>query len=170
MTYKERWRPVVGYEEHYEVSNQGQVRSVDRRVVTSDDRRIIPVQGRILRPEIRHGYHVVNLSKGGVRAKFYVHRLVLVAFRGEPEPGAECCHYNDVRDDNRLENLRWDTHAANVGDSVIRGRHRSHNREKTHCKRGHPFDEANTVIRPTGRGCLECRRMNERARYHLRKE
>lgn len=39
------------------------------------------------------------------------------------------------------------------------------NANKTHCKRGHPFDEANTIIRPGGRGCRQCRDDGRRKRY-----
>lgn len=170
---KQRWRSIAGYEGHYEVSNHGQVRSLERRVRSHDDGRIRVFKGRIIRPELRQGYHVVNLSKNGVTAKFYVHRLVLTAFRGEPEPGAECCHCNGIRDDNRLQNLRWDTHTANVRDSIDHRTHRSiglYNGDKTHCKRDHLFDETNTVVRSGGgRACRECRRINERARYHARR-
>jgi hypothetical protein len=170
---KHRWRPVAGYEGHYEVSNLGEVRSLERKVISHDDGRIRTFKARILRPELRHGYHVVNLSKDGDRAKFYVHRLVLLAFRGEPEPGAECCHCNGIRDDNRLQNLRWDTHLSNVQDAITSGTYHfigDYNGNKTHCKRGHPFDEANTIVRPTGRGCRKCVRLMERARYHKKKD
>src|SRR5829696_2454814 len=45
----ERWRPVVGYENHYEISDQGQVRSLDRVTVDSLGRKH-PVTARILKP------------------------------------------------------------------------------------------------------------------------
>lgn len=167
----ETWLPIPGFENHYEVSNQGRVRSLERAVTSHSDNRRRVFKGRVLKQGSRkNGYCVVGLSKDGVVHDWYVHRLVLWAFVGAPPPGAECCHNNDVRDDNRLENLRWGTHKANVGDAVARGRHRNpqadENRQKTHCHRGHPYDEANTIVRPEGRGCRECIRMNERARYH----
>lgn len=169
----ERWLPVPGYEGLYEVSDQGRVRSLDRIVVMKNGRRR-PTPGKILKPEFRRntGYHGVALSKDGISRTHYVHRLVLMAFRGLPGPGQEGCHGNDIRTDNRLENLRWDTHHANVHDCIDRGRHREighYNRDKTECDRGHPFNEANTKIRPEGRACRECERMMERARYHKAK-
>lgn len=166
----EKWLPAPGFEGYYEVSNKGRVRGLDRHV----QRRGKPmkIRGRILRYENRHGYHVVPLSKDGRKEKVYVHRLVLMAFRGLPEPGQEGCHGNDIRSDNRIENLRWDSHLANVRDCVERGRHREigyYNRDKTECDRGHPFDEANTLVRPEGRTCKACRRLKERERYHKEK-
>jgi hypothetical protein len=51
-----------------------------------------------------------------------VHHLVLEAFVGSRPPGTECCHNDDDPANNRLSNLRWDTHLANMGDMKRRGR------------------------------------------------
>lgn len=169
----ETWLPIPGFEGYYEVSDLGRVRSLPR-LVTRGHGRHMNLKGRVLKPQFRPntGYYGVGLCVEGKSQNYYVHRLVLMAFRGLPEPGQEGCHENDIRTDNRLENLRWDSHLANVGDAIDRGRHRcigSYNRSKTHCDRGHPFDETNTHIRPTGRSCKECRRLKERERYHASK-
>lgn len=52
-----------------------------------------------------------------------VHRLILEAFVGSCPEGMEACHWNDDPTDNRLENLRWDTHRANGADMVRNGHH-----------------------------------------------
>lgn len=49
-------------------------------------------------------------------ARIYVHRLILITFRGEPQPGHEARHLNDVKADNRLDNLAWGTPAENQDD------------------------------------------------------
>ena len=54
--------------------------------------------------------------------RFYVHRLILIAFIGPCPPGMECCHENDDPLDNRISNLRWDTRASNRKDMVRNGR------------------------------------------------
>jgi len=167
----ERWSEIPGYEGFYEVSDMGRVRSLDRIVVDKQATRFRRFKGRLLKPQLTQaGYYVVALSKNGKPKDHYIHRLVLSAFVSLPEPGFEACHENDVRTDNRLRNLRWDTHLENVRDALTRNRMRSHNGEKTHCHRGHPFNETNTLIRPNGRSCRECRRINERRRYHERKK
>lgn len=51
----------------------------------------------------------------------YVHSLVLEAFVGCRPRNMECCHANGDPSDNRLENLRWDTHKANGEDMVRHG-------------------------------------------------
>jgi hypothetical protein len=168
-TQAEQWRPVVGYEGLYEVSDQGHVRSLERIITRNDPRRGLVRQrfpGRILTPQkYRGGYLKVALSAAASNEK--VHRLVLEAFVGPCPPGMECCHYNDIPDDNRLSNLRWDTRSANRYDI-----HRNKPANKTHCRNGHKFTETNTRHKKNANGrirhiCLECRR--ERGREHRRR-
>lgn len=97
---KEIWKPVAGFEGHYEISNSGRLRHV--RVIESIDS--------------RYGYARVQLRAGGRGKRTQVHRLVLEAFVGPCPAGMEACHGNGVRADNRLENLRWDTRVANFAD------------------------------------------------------
>lgn len=69
----------------------------------------------------RNGYLTVSLYCGAknTRETRYVHRLVLEAFVGPCPDGMECRHLNDVRTDNRAENLRWGTRAENVNDWAV---------------------------------------------------
>lgn len=112
----EQWRPVVGYEGRYDVSNHGQVKSLRRVAVNpykmeAPRRRTIPE--KILVGYVgKKGYVVVNLS--GVLLK--VHRLVLFAFVGPCPEGLECRHMDGDRTNNRLENLCWGTHIENCRD------------------------------------------------------
>jgi hypothetical protein len=59
------------------------------------------------------GYPTVTVKSRHRR----VHQLVLETFIGPRPPGLECCHWDGVKINNRLMNLRWDTHAANAADS-----------------------------------------------------
>jgi DNA-binding XRE family transcriptional regulator len=64
------------------------------------------------------GHWSVCLSVPGSRqVRRYVHRLVLLAFVGDPPLGTEACHNDGNRDNNRLSNLRWDTRISNVSDA-----------------------------------------------------
>lgn len=121
-TAEERWIPVVGYEGLYEVSDRGDVRSLKRprkTYLTQHGKELVLTwfEGRVLSPSAdKDGYLKVSLSKNGKSKVFRVHRLVLESFVGACPDGMECCHWNDVPDDNRLENLRWGTSASNGKD------------------------------------------------------
>jgi hypothetical protein len=83
----------------------------------SRDGRVVSLQGNeplILKQQTRlKGYKCLDLRENGKSMKIDVHRLVLMAFVGMPEKGMECDHINGIRDDNRLENLRWVTKIEN---------------------------------------------------------
>lgn len=121
----ETWRPVVGWEELYEVSSIGRVRAKERvmwvKNHTNVVKRVIPP--RLLRSGLdAAGYRSVGLSRGKGPRRHLVHRLVLFAFVGPPpQSWYHGCHYNGIRSDSRLENLRWDTPAGNAADTI---RHR----------------------------------------------
>lgn len=69
----------------------------------------------------RNGRLRVQLCKDGERKLAFVHHLVLNAFVGPKPSGLEACHRNDNPFDNTLPNLRWDTHTANMQDSIRNG-------------------------------------------------
>lgn len=106
------WRNIRGYEGLYQVSNLGRVRSLDRVVMTTMNCR--HYKSVILTPTYNDsGYLIVSLSKNGEITPHRVHRLVAEAFIPNLE-GKPCIdHINGVRDDNRVENLRWCTKLEN---------------------------------------------------------
>jgi hypothetical protein len=59
----------------------------------------------------------------------HVHVAVLEAFAGPRPDGFDCCHWNDNRLDNRIENLRWASHRDNIQDAIRNGRMRCHGEE-----------------------------------------
>lgn len=117
----ERWLPVVGYENLYEVSDLGRVRSLDRIVVTRAGPR--RYRGRILRPYINkgtRGYPFVGLSQPGQNENWPVHILVLKAHVGLCPPGQEARHGPAGKTDAGLANLCWGTRSENVGADRLR--------------------------------------------------
>lgn len=162
----EEWRPIVGYEGLYEVSDLGRVKSLARKVLRQREGRrdhFITIPERILRavPMKRGGYPCVQLSKRNVEIHHRVHQLVLETFVGpKPRLDSEVRHLNDIPTDNRLVNLTWGTKSENMRDAVRNGGHA--NASKTHCKRGHEFTPENTAPNSGGgRRCRACRRLVE---------
>ena len=115
MTY---WRSVVGHS-GYEVSSDGQVRSVERAVVHKDGR-VRRFKGKLLSPGIAsNGYPTVAIGKHNSRT---VHSLVAEAFIGPCPEGMEVLHADDDRTNPRLENLSYGTRSRNLRDAYARGR------------------------------------------------
>lgn len=103
------WRPVPGFEGHYEVSDAGEIRAA--------------ASGRIRRLFVReNGYRAVFLTAGARRKCVLVHSVMLSAFRGARPDGMVCRHRDGDPSNNTLLNLAWGTPAENSNDCRIHGR------------------------------------------------
>lgn len=167
------WRDVVGYEGYYQVSDNGQVRSLSRTIPHAR-KGSIHIPGQAIRQHrATNGYPSFVLNRDNQKRTFHAHRLVAEAFLGGSRfEGAQVCHNDGDVDNNHVLNLRWDTGSANQLDTVRHGAHWLASR--THCANGHPFTSANTRTRPcpTGgavRHCRACDRDRQRS-YKLRKQ
>jgi hypothetical protein len=119
----EEWRPVVGYEGLYEVSNLGRVKSVDR-LCNSSKRTAQWMKGRILKPRVnahRQNRCTVALCKNGKASYPYIARLVLTSFVGPAPKGQDAAHWDGNPVNNCLENLRWATVSENALDKKRHG-------------------------------------------------
>lgn len=165
-TLPENWKPVLGAEGEYEVSSLGNVRSLDRVIVTKNGARKRR-KGQALRPiELPHGYLAVS-----IRGTRYIHRLVLEAFDRPSLPGEECRHLDGNRQNNESNNLSWGTSTDNNYDIVEHGNHWQ--AQKEFCPRGHPLVSPNLVpsnakkLRDgNGRECLACNRARSIIKNH----
>ena len=109
MTESETWKDVVGYEGLYEVSNKGDVYSVER--ISSQG---IKIGGQTLKPSYgRGGYLKVGLCKNGTMETKRVHRLVAEAFISNPNGLPQVNHRDEVKVNNNVENLEWCTSKYN---------------------------------------------------------
>jgi len=109
------WRPVIGYEGRYEVSDEGVISSLSNYRSSS---------GGPLAPWANSkGYQYVTLrdAAGGKRAQA-VHRIVLEAFVELRPSGKQVAHGDGNPANNRVGNLRWATSKENIADRTRHGR------------------------------------------------
>lgn len=114
MSYKvdassEIWKDIKGFEGLYQVSNLGRIRST-HEVTKKRRNQESTILKNIISPK---GYCWCNLSNGEYRRQFRVHRLVADAFLPNPNNLPHINHKNEVKTDNRVENLEWCDSAYN---------------------------------------------------------
>lgn len=110
----EVWKDIEGYEGLYQVSNQGNVKSLNHRG-TGKER----ILSKTFDP---NGYWMVGLRKDGKTKLRMVHRLVAEAFIPNHDNKPCVNHINTIRTDNRLENLCWATHKEASNNPITRER------------------------------------------------
>ena len=154
----EIWRTIPGFEDCYEVSNLGRVRSLPRwRTYSAGGRRLFP--GKTLTPFTGCRYPRVKVGGKSVM----VHHLVAYAFLGPRPPGMHIRHLNGDSWDCRLDNLAYGTVSENQQDRVRHGNCPQSNR--THCPQGHEYSPENLRADKRGfRACRICHREQERNR------
>jgi hypothetical protein len=106
----EIWKTIKDYEELYQVSDQGNVKSLNYGGWGKE---------RLLKPQITpQGYYIVALYKNGKIKQFIVHRLVYQTFKGELIKGLVIDHISGIRTENNVENLQQISYRSNT----IRGK------------------------------------------------
>lgn len=103
----EIWKDVPNYEGLYKVSNFGNVRSKDRK--KWNGKVFYTQKGRLLKQHLdgRKNYLFVSLYKDGKDKQINVHRLVAMTFIPNPNNYPCINHKNEIKTDNRAENLEW---------------------------------------------------------------
>ena len=116
----ENWKPLVGFDGLYSVSDLGRIRS-EPRAVARKGRGTLFIPGKILRTPPTQGYPRFNASRDGVATQIFVHQAVMLAFIGPPAAGEEVRHKNGNRSDARLKNLEYGTRSQNIADAKRHG-------------------------------------------------
>lgn len=108
MSEEEIWKDIKGYEDKYQVSNLGRIKSLKDNKGKS--REIF-----LKFANNKQGYPFVNLYKDNKVKLYRVHRLVAEAFIPNPENLPQVNHINGKKTDNRVDNLEWCTQKENIG-------------------------------------------------------
>ena len=106
------WKDIPGYEGLYQVSDYGQVKSLERVVWNGKGNRVL--KEKILKPCLStNGYHQVNLWKDGKMKTFFVHRLVALAFL-DGDHSSTVNHIDECKTNNHVSNLEYLTRVDNI--------------------------------------------------------
>ena len=104
----EIYKDIKGYENEYQVSNLGNVKSLKRNI--------------ILKPDINDNYKRVTLCQNGETKRISVHRLVATAFINNPLNKPHINHIDNNPNNNDVNNLEWCTHSENMIHAHNQGR------------------------------------------------
>ena len=97
----EIWSPINEFEEYYEISNFGRVRSLKRNIILKQF-------------ESRGGYLEVCLRKPGIKIHKKIHRLVAEHFLENPNNFLEVNHKDENKKNNHFTNLEWCNRSYNL--------------------------------------------------------
>lgn len=102
------WKPIINYEEIYEINEYGDIRNI--------------LTGRIISPYLNNkGYKIVDLSKNGTRTKYLVHRLVAIHFVPNPNNHPIVLHKDNIKTNIHYSNLKWGTYSENNSQAIKDG-------------------------------------------------
>lgn len=108
----EIWKDIKGYEGLYQISNLGNVKSLERTCKSKNGLR--KVAEKILKTKKdKNGYIIQSLSKNHISKHYKIHRLLALHFIPNPNNKPQVNHINGIKDDNRLNNLEWCTPSEN---------------------------------------------------------
>ena len=117
----EIWKPIEGYEDLYQVSSYGRVKSNDRTEICKNGL-VRFREGKILKPHQNYnGYLWVSLCKNDKRKKNKIHRLVAQAFIPNINNKPQVNHIDGNKHNNNLKNLEWVTSKENMEHAIKKG-------------------------------------------------
>ncbi len=120
---KECWKDISGYEGKYQISNKGRIKSI---LFTNNQ--ITKKQDKIMKPQLRNKYLIINLSKDSKRKQYSIHRLVAQEFIKNPNNYNVVNHLDYNTLNNNADNLEWCTQKQNVKHSVCHMKGKAHMR------------------------------------------
>jgi hypothetical protein len=114
MNSEEIWKRVPGFEERYEASTFGRIRSLDFSYISGQYSAHITKKGIINKLSLNNaGYNIVRMTKDGHRRTFIAHRVIAKTFIPNPDNKPQVNHINGIKTDNSVTNLEWSTCSEN---------------------------------------------------------
>lgn len=134
---EEIWKDIEGYENLYQISNLGNVKSKQRYVYKSNGKIYINalLKEKILKKNIRQGYYAVKLYKNNKKVNFPVHRLVAKAFISNLEDKPCVNHKDGNKLNNNVKNLEWCTYSENILHAYKNGLSSTSEKAKENCRK-----------------------------------
>ena len=111
---EEMWKDIKGFEDRYQISSEGRVRSLARKFIDNSGR-WQNIKERILKLKTdKDGYKVIGIRDDSGKQKYFrVHRLVCEAFIPNPDDKPQVNHIDEDKSNNRICNLEWCTCTEN---------------------------------------------------------
>lgn len=132
------WKPVLGYEDYYEISNEGEVRSLNRTVITTNRNSYLR-KGKVMsKIQDKFGYLSVGLTLNSKTKLIKIHRLVALAFISNPENKLTVNHKDGNKLNNNVDNLEWSTYSENSKHAFDNGLNNILDRRYSETKENNP--------------------------------
>lgn len=126
----EIWKDIKDYEELYQVSNLGRIKSLTR-------------YKKILKLNLTtNGYYKISLCKNKKIKTYLVHRLVGIAFIKNPHNLSQINHKDGVKTNNSTYNLEWVTCSQNIKHGFEKGLQYNSNKKEISCSNGMIFESS----------------------------
>ncbi len=113
----EIWRDLKGFEEYYEASNHGRIRSKERKIEMLANGKYPCLKIKksvILKPRLSLGRNASAICHNGIRIDFWTHRLIAETFIPNPKNLTDINHIDGNPSNNKIENLEWCTRSENM--------------------------------------------------------